>query len=330
MSNRVTIAVYITEDEAIKAGLSLWGEKTYEIDPSELSEDEREILLSIPHRNMSCGNYRTMLSDVNLYGTYHTIDVPLTAFNTDTLRAYLKRYDAVKSKVEADLCAKDLEDIAKAKPGEYGISRLTGHKPYDDDTLKVARADLQKRDKEAIVAYEAEKAEKKRIDDLKTEECRKKREADELTKQKARTACMVKYVLASGTESQKARLDAGFLPQKEVKELIESILFVPLDEFPLYEPITAMEFREQIDEYVGDVDFSVSPKTELSEVEFACLQKIQSALSGRHYTAEVVEHKAFDNDADEEEDATITRSSVRVTISTENKEFTFTRDYAIR
>lgn len=132
-------------------------------------------------------------------------------------------------------------------------------------------------------------------EEVKKEEARQQEEKKaqrliDQRKKKERTAALEKWVQMSGTDSQKARLAEGLLPEKEIMEAVKEELFDSLDNRERYTPILKSEVCGCA--CVGDVTFTRrTPEAGLTEEQHDALTALrEDAPKGADI--EVVEHYA--------------------------------------
>lgn len=129
------------------------------------------------------------------------------------------------------------------------------------------------------------------------------------------STALAALVQEHGSPDQAERYTAGMLPTKELRKLVNDVLFAELADVPRYGPITERNVVEHCSCDGDDVRFSSSEleNPELDADEFAQLKLVRE-LAPEGATVEVREHEGYSNNAADGEAGKIVRLGIRVTV----------------
>lgn len=335
----------ISQKAAILAGNDFFGTVTVNIDPSTLTPEQREELAACPTRDgiISLGG----LVD----GAYNPGEPPFPNFGApDELApvAYLQARMAIrkarkehalqraaeKAKRIDKMIATILEDPQTLIETPYSSNEIeyvgessarwtechlkkhfAGDCLIDDprlaEILPAITAEIERRN------AESEKAAVERAKRLESERLAKIAEQESRATRK--TAQVVAWVEANGTESQKKRLLVGLLPEPEIVDLIRAEAFAPLDSEERYQKLRNVDFCEC--DYPDDVNYDVEDATMATSEQFERMEHLKALLPEATITLRL--HTGQCESCEKE----TSRMSARVQMKV--GEFEFSREYAV-
>lgn len=324
----------------ILAGKAQFGAVDVKVDPALLSEDQRFELAQLPVRDSTLEMSGDLKSPSNvMLGTAHLPAViePTAEAVTCLLQA---RTDARK-RMLAETAAKAEEALAKGRqnvaewmstPDEKLISGSNGYRVRGAALWGEAE----------VLAREPEyRARMRRLEVLartmreEAEARRRAAEAERQAKAEAAEAAqrdqIKQWVEMHGTPTQRKRLSAGLLSEREVIDGIRGQVFAALESFPRFDRLTktgvyAALPSDAYDRYERpDVEFAADPATEATDAEFETFDAIQTVIRRDHPDAkvEMIESRGKPEDCN---DWIVRRKSVKVTVTV--GAFTVSRRYA--
>lgn len=147
-------------------------------------------------------------------------------------------------------------------------------------------------------------------------------------KEAAKEAAYAALVAEHGSPDQLERLEAGVLPEPELTELVERVVFAPLDSCAEYDEISEQEVAQECECALDAVRFSSrnadAPK--LTAEQFSRFKAIRAA-SPADATISVREHIGYAKHMSGADDPEVSRLGVRVTIEFAGSRHS--REYAI-
>ncbi|MGC9197110.1 MAG: hypothetical protein ACP5IL_16940 [Syntrophobacteraceae bacterium] len=349
---KIRASYEISERPAILAGKSEYGKIILDVDPSCLTPEQREELISCPK---SGGIFQldgpvdslTSLSDPpfpefcerNPDAVAQLLDHRRHVRETRRMRTraeaktyaskisdYASWITATAAPTLADICS-DLNDILdglegskrRAVPGNY----LRVEEPYVPSAIKkyvyalVNRESVEEQARAAVDAHNKTEADKVRPYYEKIIERLRAERIAESEKAARRKAQITDWVTEYGTENQKKRFSVGLLAEDEILDGIRSLAFAPIADFPKFRKLKS-EFCEC---YEPELDFKVEDSESATAEEYEFLLQIQELLP--RATLVLRTHTGVCNQCS----ATASRKSLRVELTF--GEFNFSRELAI-
>lgn len=339
------VIIRIDEDAAIRAGRNVFGEQIIELNPAELTPDQRESLCQ-------CGSTEGIknlakIASGGLWSGINSIEAsPEAALKIlDKITAERNEKKAREAAEKKKIAAKEEKERKEflSRGVEGNIRRTESTRPTSVDAIlkyvwahewylpvthfpdSPATLALKTQIQEEILRRNAEETKKAKAEALEKHE-------KELAEKERKAAFIARIVTEHCSDSQKKRFSEGLLPKKELEQVMEDIAFSCLADFPRYRPIDKGDLARDLDiEYAEEeeielVEFSVNPATEVDEEEYAALEKIREALKAVYpdATATVFTHRATLHD-----EVVCEAASIRCRVKL-GEFFIFERDYAIR
>lgn len=334
---KIKASYEISQKHAILAGRSTWGKVEVEVDPASLTQEQRVELCECASRGFPAnlassidGSSYIMPDDeqskLALADPKDAVTIVLN--HRIAFRQEKKEKKAAERQAKLnEFLTSPVEKFVKEGTTQTvwdGQSTATWTECYastpwdlpDDPALKdridavkaeVDRINESRRARAEVVAKEKEAA-------------RLVKEAEEQAARERKAAQIAAWVETHGTESQKKRLAADLLPEKEAVDGIRSNAFALLDGFERYSKLRGSDFCECDWTDNGSLDFAVEDCDEATEAEFDLLERIQALMPDATVTLRCHMGKC---DRCEGSDV---RKSIRVEMTV--GEFTFSREYA--
>jgi len=271
--------IRIHQDDALKAGLNIYGEQSVNFDPKDLTQEQRD-----------------KLADYNNYGNGYKVPTngihPVAEANLETLRFVLDE----QIRIAKEKKAKEEAEAAEARLRREAAIEKFLETPDEELLLCNPRSDsVGIIGTEAFIAFGKPKNPEdkrvdeaiKKIDSLKQLGKKKNaewqdaerneiKEKERIAKEKEqrRRDQIKEWVMKHGTVNQRARFHEGFLPEKEVIDAIRNEVFRAFDDFDRYERMNDSDVCEC--EYgICNVSFSVEEMPKMTAEEFEFLEKLR-------------------------------------------------------
>jgi hypothetical protein len=336
------IRIDVNQNEAIKLGRKTYGQIDIDIDPVDLTPEQRKTLAAaykvdgrpFPQRDW---NYEPYVGEATIETAKHILD----------WHASEKKRQAEKEKTEYEAAigralAMPIDDFWYDSIYGYGI-RDTNYDisnssnvvsavlkdPRLADKINAVNARIAELRKEKKEKEDARKALKKEQDEKAAAEkaaAEKGKEEKQLRKKEQ----IASWVEKNGTDNQKKRLSVNLLPDDEIIDAIRDEAFASMSDFPRYEKLTSFD----VDCLCGEYDekkatFSADDSSSATAEQFDLIEKIKTLLPSAQITLRV--HTAYcercNEDDDVDSDGEIKRYSLKVGLTV--GEFYFTREYAV-
>lgn len=330
------IFMKIDKVAALMAGKDRHGCVMVEVSAAELTPEERDTL-----SRFTSGRDDHQKADFyldSLGAPYHTLAKAYDEATPDTVRQLLAAIREVDAKIAAEKAeeAKKAAEKAEAEVQEYLKKSPEDLIYHDWKQWKLKRSGyyggVEKDERMAHLLSEANRLIALRNEEdarQKAEEARLQREQEEREEREERErevrikAQVAAWVEQHGTRSQKDRHREGYLPLGEVKDAMRNAAFTPLDDFPRYEKLHAVDVCEC--GYGGEdhckVTFAAEDSDELTETEYENVRAIRHRLPEAKVQPRI--HVGTGSGCNN----TVTRKSALVTVKV--GEFDFSREYAI-
>lgn len=336
----VKIEIYVDQSAAIKAGKKHYGSTVFEIDPAELTVEQRETLSTCETSRIKDENiprpqhYRYNLPSVS-EATVETAKILLDALAKEKIRLAAKEKQEREEKIARALTL-PLEDFRYGgddwKNGDWSFRNYEIQGVEDDPRLagKIAAAKEEIERLNAEVKSKREESKKIKEDVERAQE--EKKRAEELAKRSQIAA----WVAEKGTDNQKKRAELGLLPDDEVIDAIREEAFSPLSGqgspevyFRRYQKITRQEvpYWCEYDEDAPHAKFGAEDAETATAEQFAALERIQARMPDAKITLRVHRGWCKECETPDGEEGNIERYSLRVAVSV--GAFDFAREYAV-
>ena len=352
----IKIHIRVDQSEAIRQGKNHYGDAVIEINPADLTPEQRNTLATcetwqensraeyIRSPHYSVGFSSKALPQVG-EATLETARVLLDALAEWRIRR-VKEVEEEKIRAAAEKKRQIEDNIAQilAQTDEWLADNIEGGRPINSPAyyrgfyIRRESADVytdprvaDKMDR-AIILQESrnrERVERERAMQEKKEAAEKILIEADLRKR----VQIADYVTAHGTENQKKRAALNLLPDDEVLNMMRDEAFAPLAGFERYEKITKHEiiaagYCDCDDDYADSDRFTydVNDATEASAEDFETMEKIMDLMPGA--TVTLREHQGYcDTCYEKDDEMIIIRNSIRVAVTV--GAFGFTREYAV-
>lgn len=341
------IIIDVDQNAAIRMGRKEYGRAVIEINPAELTPEQRDALASCYKYN-DTPYPQNEFSDLPKIGEA-TIENAVLLINY-YIASKADRVRMAKEKRESEIAyilqlpADEWIDrgrwgndepslnnyINTAKHNREPLSRYINDSRVAEkaETVKNYIAGQKKEWQEQQARNKEEKEKTEKAAAAKEAAAEKAKEEKNLRKKTQITA----WVEAKGTDNQKKRLSVNLLPDDEIIDLIRSEAFEPLASFPRYEKLTATD----IDCSCGYYDdkkavFDVEDATTATAEQFDLMEEIKALIPSADLTLRV--HTGYcdrcndDDNIDSDGIGQVNKYSVKVGIAV--GEFYFTREYAV-
>jgi hypothetical protein len=272
----IRIGMYVDKDAAVLTGKSEFGNVVINVDPADLSDEERAELLNHQTSYKSCdyGVSRNIRIGYLTYGT--KVGEPVAEANLETLKKllswHIKERPAFVAKIEEEKRQEEEKRNLLRQEQEVENNK---RKQFDEEMLP------------AVEAYERGEGERPkwkgswggtrelldRLCNRDKELCDAKKNAQEKQKRNQLDEAVSKL----GTESQKERWIAGVMPVGEVVDLIVE------DQLkPVYAVMDGAELVSTNETYLvkdcEDCEIETTEKRTLTDEEWATWKKIKSVV----------------------------------------------------
>jgi len=329
--------IRIDQAQAIRNGKNQYGMTVIDINPTDLTAEQRESLAS-------CSLAYDREDGLSLpYPQNDFQGLPAVGEATiETARILLDAHaEARRSATETKKRERE-EKIARALTLPLEAFRTKNHEGYflfrdydisgvaDDPRLagKIAEAKQENTRLNAEVAItladikKCREEEKSRAAEKKQAE--ERAEAERRARQKQQIA---EWVAAHGTDNQKKRAALNLLPEDEIINAIRDEAYTPLADFARYEKIQKSDIPCHCEDYdEPEIKFSAGTETEATAEEFDRMEQIQTALPAAKLTLRW--HRGYCNtcsDPEDDSDGVFERHSIMVALTV--GDFDFTREY---
>jgi hypothetical protein len=332
------IRIDVNQNAAIKLGRKVFGQIDIDIDPAELTPEQRETLAAAykvdGHPYPQCDyNYEPHVGEATLETARYILDWHTAEKKRRAEIAKAEHEEKIKKALALPLSSL----MMKSDRWENISSRWE----FRDYEIRTVIADPRLADKIAeskaeIIRLNVELDEKEKAYNIQKAETDKKTEAEkakatEEARQKSlrKKAQIAAWVDKNGTDNQKKRLSVNLLPDEEIIDLIRNEAFAPLADFPRYEKLTAAD----VDCSCGECDekkaiYSVDDAATATAEQFDLMEKIKTLIPAAERTLR--EHGAYcdrcNDDDDADGDGQTYRYSLKVGLTV--GEFYFSREYA--
>lgn len=333
------IRIDVNQNEAIKLGRKTYGQVDIDIDPAELTPEQRETLAAaykvdghpFPQRDY---NFEPHVGEATLETAKYILD-----WYSDHNK---KRAEKAKAEYETAVATALSLPIDKLwYKGSYGYNIRKSDISYSDsvsaavlndprmaEKLAAVNARITELQKEDADKETAHKAWRKEIDEKAAAEktAKDKAAAEKAARKKAQ---IVAWVEKNGTDNQKKRLSVNLLPDDEIIDMIRNEAFAALSDLQRYEKLTPSDVDCSCGEYDDkNVIFDVDESETATAEQFDFMEKIKSLIPDAKTTLKIHTAKCDRcvEDDDAEENGYIERFSVIVGLTV--GDFYFTREYA--
>jgi hypothetical protein len=341
------VVVHVDREAAILAGRNRWGDHVVELDPAELTEQQRQTLAACPE------DYERKLLKLSPSGC------KLQDAGTTSIQMALDSIYQAKQARVAEEAARNAKNQAEAVDKyrqaaelpfdecldeQYDRFRdLTGYKwwtpsrkfrdllspcfwsspkiPWEQteyaDAIKARQAEI-----EVEISKRNEQLYQERL--IQVEQA--KRESEEkvaagIAKERRRTAQVSAWVQDHGTENQKARLAAGVLPEDEIKQEIRDSAFESLDRnFERYSRMTPKDVCECHGYGPCKVTFETYEAASMTADQWEQVDTIRKLAPAAKVVLRIHEGKGTECEA--------TKLKYSVLVTMDVGEFTFSREYS--
>lgn len=275
---KVNVNVYVSRDSAIRCGEAEYGQTSLEVNPADLTQEERDLLIKTPEND----SFDLVSAPATLEGLRAAIRVRIEREAANALerahgrlreRQRYLQYDMEKGVHNRGRYKNDiyiLEYEAIPPPGAL-LPDIEVEAHYN--LLKAAAAKMNERQQKSF------------------EEQMQAREAKEKAAAAAfldREAILGRYIEDFGTDNQKARAKLGVLPEDEVLEGFRNFHFGVLKDFPRY--VKMKNFEHEEDCMGGDVTYEVSELDEATHDEMENITRIISSWPTSYFTFTLRRH----------------------------------------
>lgn len=343
--------IKIDDEAAIMAGKNQFGIHEIEINPADLTEDERRELVATRRYNSQEGASEYLLylwddrvQDKDLYALAPTPDEV-----GRILRKRIKIKEE-KKREEKSRHEKELQNLLNS-PLENCISDYCSYTPPAEEVVDEKGEKFYYRPKVYhVIEWIDDERLQEKLEQVK-EYCKKKNEeekgkCDEKIAAKkeeiearrkelrerddARYDYIGEFLEKHGTDSQQERWKENVLPKNELNGLIKDFTFSSLEQFPRFEMITddIVEKHADLEEYEeldqDCIEYYTDDAYELDEAEWETLKKIKEAIQKEWPDAEV---EAKTHIAEYREEKCYERLAIQVTV--EHHGFKFVRSYGV-
>lgn len=333
------VIIYIHPKAALLAGKNEHGNKIFDVDPAQLTVEEREeLVLRRSYQQYGSGEYPWVANEDRLADQ----DLPQVAeASLDTLRVILQaRIARRKAEAEAvEAARKQAIAYFLARPPEGFFNERERAllvrpeldkipiRPRTDDEKDATAAHMAKIQEFlcALTArYEAAErdraaAKKAREEGERAEKKRAAREKEEEAERKE--AQLTAWVREDGTESQRARHAEGLLAEDEIIDCIREQAFAPLSEWPRYEKIKRGDMCTCEEAWNCSINCETYDAASASDEEYNALVRMRSLVPSAGVTLRT--HECTTSQCGE----TIQRPALRVKIVVGT--LTLSREYAV-
>lgn len=271
------ITVYLRQQDAIKAGINKFGDFQIDIDPAQLSAEQRVVLA-----DMVGG--RIYVGEDTAEALVRAIDAEITA--------EAERKERAKQEEEKKLAEFKVRcDKAMALPDDEFYAKVQSGRSYDVNDYYYNRDDVKSRfaalAEARRVADEAAEAAKKAAEEAKKAAEEAKKAAEEAKKAEAdarKKQLYDDFAKAHLSDLQQRKYTAGLMAEDEILEAIVNEVFSPLADMPLYEKITVDDVFSEIEEDYGygsdrRADFEAYDAETLTDEQFANLEDVKKTLA---------------------------------------------------
>jgi hypothetical protein len=326
--------IEVSRTAAALAGLDNEGDYIISFGPSELTQAQREELVRCEtdretgafkiNQNFSV-NGRMVgglppVAVANIQALCELLDARISRRAEHLAKEEAERVEKEDKKCEAALAwaSQPVEERIRSSWGARSTTR------WEIDSYPVAG------DKKLLATVAPEAYEEARslclwknigemLDEMKGEKAKAAAEAERAAAKQRRQNQIAAWVADKGTPNQKARLEAGLLPEDEILDAMRDEAFAPLAEIERYIKIKASDFCEC--EYDSDKKFDVWNADTATAAEFERLSEIKKLMPAATVTLRT--HYGRCSLCDTQ----VTRSGIRVHIKI--GEIEFSREYAV-
>ena len=341
------VHVYVNPSKAVAAGKNFHGHTSVDIDPEELTQEERTFLASC-----------SWVSKNEKYGfdlaSHHVADNSKESaiealralmekariekeereqkyetevekcFNTPLEKWVDKRRFSIDGRTMWDDALSRSKDYVKWEftlPGYFNIRERLLQDPRLQPWIAEIKHEIEVHNADARELVLAEFA---REDIIKAEReaLTKQREQAEAEKAMRRQDQIERWIAEKGTDNQRKRHDLKLLPESEVLDAMRDEAFAVLNDFPRYDKITKREVESACYlEYPNDIDFEVDDAESATADEFDLMERFQQLVPNA-----VVVLRRHTGTCGHDNCDPVKRASLYVSITV--GEIEFTREYA--
>lgn len=342
---KITVFVNIREEDAIRAGLDNFGFSEVVIQPSQLTDRQRMMLLEKlsntfeKMKNAQGENLPYFSANGLVEATQEQVKILLDEM-ADKKKEKQRKFDAdVMEAIESILAAPldDLISSSNLEPINLMYSRF--NKTYspdvpikimDDERIQLRWSEVKERSEEMKAKKNVEEA---RLREIRLEAEAKKKREDEAAAARLQVQLQT-WIREKSTPVQKKRYERGLLVKDEIIDGIRNEAFSPLDGFTRYARISNQDVIDNysdIDQFADDNDvvFIVGDAESITDEQMESVMAMEKLMDGHECRTEVRLHTGAlrSSSADEDEEHAVRRLSVRVTAIV--GEITLSREYAL-
>ena len=304
------VKVYVYRSEAIKAGIETHGWLLVDVPVAELTERQREALVTLRQDEDSRG-----ISGDALHLPGATTDQAAIAAALDELA---DKREAAATEEAADV-EREVLRLLELPQEEFVAVWLSDYSPTREAVRDPRLAERMAQRKDYTQAEASRKREAEAEARARREAEQDAARAEDWARIQARRSQREEWVATRGTPNQQARLAANLLPVSDVEEDMAEEAFAPLGSFVLYEPMHARDVCTCGYDEACHVDFSSEQADEATATEWEVMEALRATLPGAEL--QLREHHGETKHCEQ----TVTRRGVKVTVTVEA--YRFHREY---